>query len=356
MAYALAVAIKNDPGMVGDFIAHATVGMAQLYGCELQNGEYGALAGHLLVAFAATAGSRELLEAMGGATDVPDVDMEPPSETPPSDEPGSGGGDEGCTGESCGVQGQTCFPAGTLVQTDHGSVAIETLKVGDTVLAEYPATRKVRSEPVTALIVKPVSPLLDLYLSDGSTIKVTANHPFFVDAGPGVERADWVDAGTLQVGDKLRTESGKDVTILATDKHAGYAVVYTLTVANDHDYFVGSARVLVHNAQGCGPALPEPILQRQHIFPQQFRQWFADRGIDVDEYTVALERQTHLAGIHGRGGFVGPGDAMLPGGWNDRWAAFIAANKNANAKAVFQFAGHLMDEYGLSGLPIVPYR
>jgi hypothetical protein len=53
--------------------------------------------------------------------------------------------------------------------------------------------------------------------------------------------------GTLadQVGDTLRTEAAKGVTILAIDEHAGYVVVYTLTVATDHDYFVGSA-------QGCG--------------------------------------------------------------------------------------------------------
>ncbi len=155
-----------------------------------------------------------------------------------------------CVG-ACRGTNQTCFPAGTLVQTDHGSVAIEDLKVGDKVLAENPATKQVEAEPVQALIVKPVSPLLALHLSDGSTIKVTANHPFFVDTGPGSKHADWVEAGKLRVGDTLRTEAGKDVTILAIDEHAGYAVVYTLTVAADHDYFVGLARVLVHNAY-CG--------------------------------------------------------------------------------------------------------
>jgi hypothetical protein len=46
-----------------------------------------------------------------------------------------------------------------------------------------------------------------LHLSDGSTIKVTANHPFYVDAGPGVTHSDWVEAGKMQVGDKLRSAS-----------------------------------------------------------------------------------------------------------------------------------------------------
>ena len=33
--------------------------------------------------------------------------------------------------------------------------------------------------------------------------------------------------------------------------NVGYAHVYTLTVANDHDFFVGTARVLVHNTGPC---------------------------------------------------------------------------------------------------------
>jgi hypothetical protein len=52
---------------------------------------------------------------------------------------------------------------------------------------------------------------------------------------------------------------------------------------------------------------------------------------------------------HGRG----VGD--MPGRWNDRWQAFIDANPNATATDVFQCGGRLMDEYGLSGLPIVPF-
>ena len=54
--------------------------------------------------------------------------------------------------------------------------------------------------------------------------------------------------------------------------------------------------------------------------------------------------------IHGRG------DATMSGRYNDRWAEFISANPDAEQKDIVQFAGKLMDEYGLSGRPIVPYR
>jgi hypothetical protein len=33
--------------------------------------------------------------------------------------------------------------------------------------------------------------------------------------------------------------------------NVGHAAVYTLTVAHDHTFFVGTARVLVHNSAAC---------------------------------------------------------------------------------------------------------
>ena len=38
--------------------------------------------------------------------------------------------------------------------------------------------------------------------------------------------------------------------------------------------------------------------------------------------------------------------------WTTRRKEWIDANPNASTKEVYQFAGQLMDEYGLSGLPI----
>ena len=73
--------------------------------------------------------------------------------------------------------------------------------------------------------------------------------------GPGIAKPEWLAAGSLQAGDRLRTKGGKDVTILQVRYHAGYAHVYTLTVATDHDFFVGAAGALVHN-QDANPPPP----------------------------------------------------------------------------------------------------
>jgi len=140
-----------------------------------------------------------------------------------------------------------CFPSGTLVATPHGKAAIDKLHVGDTVLSEDPKTGTVESEPVRHVIKDPVSPLIAVDLSDGGAITVTADHPFWIDAGAHLSGPGWLPAGQLRAGDKLRTADGRDAVVTGLRQHVGKAVVYTLTVARDHTYFVGADRVLVHN-------------------------------------------------------------------------------------------------------------
>ena len=134
----------------------------------------------------------------------------------------------------------------TAVLTPHGLLAIASLKAGDTILAEDPA--KGKPERVLALVDDGIKPLLALDLSGGTTLKVTSNHPFYIDNGPDISAPAWARAGDIRVGDRLRTEDGRDVTVLTVHWNVGEAHVYTLTVANDHDFFVGPDGVLVHNS------------------------------------------------------------------------------------------------------------
>jgi hypothetical protein len=71
---------------------------------------------------------------------------------------------------------------------------------------------------------------------------------------------------------------------------------------------------------------------------------------DIDEHNISVGSTNHLKGIHGSG--LG----NMPGKWNQRWVHFIRDNPNATAKDVYQFGGRMMDDYGLSGTPIHPYR
>ena len=89
-----------------------------------------------------------------------------------------------------------------------------------------------------------------------------------------------------------------------------------------------------------------------HIFPafrgnDYYSEYFTSRGINVDDYTITIsggKGGQHLNSIHGKGG------------WNPKWKEFIDNNPNATAKEVYQFAGKMMDEFGLSGYEIHPYR
>jgi intein/homing endonuclease len=99
------------------------------------------------------------------------------------------------------------------VATAQGGIAIEQLRVGDQVLAESPSTGKVEREDVQAVIDDGVKPLIALDLSDGSTLKVTSNHGFWVDSGKRLDHAGWLEAGQLRPGDELRTAAGKHVRV-----------------------------------------------------------------------------------------------------------------------------------------------
>ena len=90
-----------------------------------------------------------------------------------------------------------------------------------------------------------------------------------------------------------------------------------------------------------------------HIIPKfrgkskKYTEFIAKRGIDVDEFTVTVahgKASHHLKFIHGQGK------------WNKKWIEWLNNNPDATVKDIYQFAGKMMDEFGLSGLDIHPYR
>ncbi|WP_003514063.1 HINT domain-containing protein [Acetivibrio thermocellus] len=136
-----------------------------------------------------------------------------------------------------------CFVAGTMILTVAGLVAIENIKAGDKVIATNPETFEVAEKTVLETYVRETTELLHLRIN-GEVIKTTFEHPFYVkDVG-------FVEAGKLQVGDKL-VDSRGNVLVLEgkkleiTDKPVK---VYNFKVDNFHTYHVGENRVLVHNA------------------------------------------------------------------------------------------------------------
>jgi hypothetical protein len=132
----------------------------------------------------------------------------------------------------------SCFAAGTRVMTKVGSRPIETIRVGDSVLAQDPATGELAFKAVLDRTTRPPEELLAITLGQ-QAILVTRGHPFWVDG------ENWQMAKHLRVGDRLHTTAGP--TPITEIVEEAPAKTYNLVVDDWHNYFVGDRRVLVHD-------------------------------------------------------------------------------------------------------------
>ena len=135
-----------------------------------------------------------------------------------------------------------CFPAGTAVHTDTGSLPIEELRHGSVLRSSCPESRASGYSTVRGIRLGTASEFIRLALP-GEVIHCTAEHPFWVD-GVG-----WRTAGHLHVGAMLIDVSGQLIPILSTERLslASPIPVYTLSTDEHHTYFVGRSGILVHN-------------------------------------------------------------------------------------------------------------
>lgn len=84
-------------------------------------------------------------------------------------------------------------------------------------------------------------------LPNGKTETLTAsdNHPFYVK-GKG-----WVDTIDLKTGMHMQNEQGQTLVVKGVQATGKTVTTFNLTVANDHTFFAGHAKVWVHNCN-CG--------------------------------------------------------------------------------------------------------
>ncbi len=148
-------------------------------------------------------------------------------------------GVEHCVGGAC------CFAAGTLIMTETGERAIETVGLGDRVLSRDPETGEASLREVVWLKPPAVSPLVNLAVRDedgtSEVIRTTTEHVFWA------ERRGWLRVADLDAGDELVSASGHKLFVAALQQSLDQERVYNFEVAGTHTYFVGSAEVLVHN-------------------------------------------------------------------------------------------------------------
>jgi RHS repeat-associated protein len=151
------------------------------------------------------------------------------------------------------ARGKQCFAAGTEVATESGPKAIEAIAVGDRVLSST-EQGEVSYQPVTRVFQRSGAEEVALTFTDphgvGAPIVTTPEHPFRVASG------EWVVAGRLDIGDNVVTAEGGLATLSAALSLEKSGTVYNFEVAGTHTYFVGEAKLWVHNA--CEPPPIKP--------------------------------------------------------------------------------------------------
>jgi hypothetical protein len=131
-----------------------------------------------------------------------------------------------------------CFLPGTPVWTDTGPEPIERIAVGDRVLAQDPDTGELAYKLVLQTTVRPDAATVRVGIAD-EEIYATNGHPFWV-AGEG-----WKMARRLEAGMRLHTASGSREITHVEEGPTWQA--HNLLVADFPSFFVGNAKILVHD-------------------------------------------------------------------------------------------------------------
>jgi hypothetical protein len=93
---------------------------------------------------------------------------------------------------------------------------------------------------------------------------------------------------------------------------------------------------------------------RHHIFPLADRSWFAERGINIDHYTLELDEGTHTA-LH-----YGAGPVKREGWWNDTIMRSLRAREEAlgrklTPREILQIGAEMRRRANLSNMKVLPY-
>ncbi len=188
---------------------------------------------------------------IGGAGDIPPVTLAK-ANVPKMPVPMAGFGPPGDGKVHLPIIQPQCFAAGTPVATEAGLRPIESLAVGDQVWARNELTGEDALARVLQRFITPDSHVIGVDIpidvARHELLRVTENHRFYVpDRG-------WVPARELN-GSLLVSISPRGPPLAsasAVESWGERTSVYNIEVEDLHTYFVGEARVLVHNANAPG--------------------------------------------------------------------------------------------------------
>ena len=121
-----------------------------------------------------------------------------------------------------------CFPAGTLVRTPSGDVRIESVEIGDTVMAFDEDSGKFKARIVDRLFKNPISDeLVRVEIQPHHVLICTKGHPFYTKRG-------WVQAANLTNSDEVLYDGMEMRTMrLDTRKHYGESEISSSEARSD---------------------------------------------------------------------------------------------------------------------------
>jgi hypothetical protein len=145
-----------------------------------------------------------------------------------------------------------CFVAGTLVETSEGLRPIEEIEVGDLVLSRDEATGETAYKSVTNLVRRHDREVWRLVVSAPDSMGHVREFVFETTDDHSWRSVDgrWVTTMDLRPELEIITARGPPVRVMSIERTGRTAPTYNLEVADWHTYFVGEARVWVHNS-GC---------------------------------------------------------------------------------------------------------
>ncbi|MFI6641995.1 Hint domain-containing protein [Streptomyces sp. NPDC050504] len=141
------------------------------------------------------------------------------------------------------------FPPGTpVLRADGTRVPIESVRIGDRVLATDPRHGRTERRRVTHTFVTHDDKDFTRLGTAAGTVTATDTHPFWLTG----ERR-WAEAGGIEAGDVLRLPDGSGLRVTSVARYTQRQTTFDLAVDGIHAYYVGigSASALVHNNNPC---------------------------------------------------------------------------------------------------------
>lgn len=135
----------------------------------------------------------------------------------------------------------SCFAPGTIIWTQAGPRPIENITVGEMVLSQDASTGELAFRPVVETTIRPPSNMVRIE-TGGNFIDATLGHRMWVN-GKGWEMAKLLGPQT-----SLQSVNGAvEVSDVWRLPPAALTEAYNLVVDDFHTYFVGEAKLLVHD-------------------------------------------------------------------------------------------------------------